>query len=182
MQRAHPSWSRPPRSLAIAWLLTKLDRLARSTRDLLNTLAAIAAAGASFKSLGDQWADTTTPHGRLMLTVLGGLAEFERHLILARTSEGRQRAQSTGVRFGRKPKLTAHQQQEALARRVNGEALVDIARTCNVSHSTISRLAGQRAGAGGGAGPDHSIPPIQWRRINGYCNCKRVGVMVNRRR
>src|SRR5580658_3403494 len=59
-------------------LVTKLDRLARSTRDLLNTLAAIGEAGASFKSLGDPWADTTTPHGRLMLTVLGGLAEFER--------------------------------------------------------------------------------------------------------
>jgi len=121
-------------------IVTKLDRLARSTRDLLNTLAAIADAGASFKSLGDQWADTTTPHGRLMLTVLGGLAEFERHLILARTSEGRQRAQQRGVRFGRKPKLTAHQQQEALARRAAGEALVDITRSYAVSHSTISRL------------------------------------------
>ena len=66
-------------------LVTKLDRLARSTRDLLNTLATIGEAGASFKSLGDPWADTTTPHGRLMLTVLGGLAEFERHLILSRT-------------------------------------------------------------------------------------------------
>jgi DNA invertase Pin-like site-specific DNA recombinase len=122
-------------------IVCKLDRLARSTRDLLNTLDAISKAGATFKSLGDQWADTTTPHGRLMLTVLGGLAEFERHLILARTSEGRQRAQQRGVRFGRKPKLTAHQQQEALARRAAGEALVDIARSYAVSHSTISRLA-----------------------------------------
>ncbi len=122
-------------------IVTKLDRLARSTRDLLNTLAEIAQRGASFKSLGDSWADTTTPHGRLMLTVLGGLAEFERHLILARRSEGRQRAQQRGVRFGRKPKLTAHQQQEALARRAAGEALVDIARSYAVSHSTISRLA-----------------------------------------
>ena len=121
-------------------VVCKLDRLARSTRDLLNTLDAIAEAGATFKSPGDPWCDTTTPHGRLMLTVLGGLAEFERHLILARTSEGRQRAQQRGVRFGRKPKLTAHQQQEALARRSAGEALVDIARTYNVSHSTISRL------------------------------------------
>jgi len=121
-------------------VVCKLDRLARSTRDLLNTLDAIASAGASFKSLGDGWADTTTPHGRLMLTVLGGLAEFERHLILARTSEGRTRAQARGVRFGRKPKLTAHQQQEALARRAAGEALVDIARSYAVSHSTISRL------------------------------------------
>src|SRR6516165_6530097 len=83
-------------------IVTKLDRLARSTRDLLNTLAAVGEAGATFKSLADSWADTTTPHGRLMLTVLGGLAEFERHLILARTSEGRQRAQQRGVRFGRK--------------------------------------------------------------------------------
>ena len=122
-------------------VVTKLDRLARSTRDLLNTLDAVGKAGAAFKSLGDSWADTTTPHGRLMLTVLGGLAEFERHLILARTSEGRARAQQRGVKFGRKLKLTAHQQQEALARRAAGEALVDIARSYAVSHSTISRLA-----------------------------------------
>jgi DNA invertase Pin-like site-specific DNA recombinase len=78
-------------------LVTKLDRLARSTRDLLNTLAAIGEAGASFRSLGDPWADTTSAHGRLMLTVLGGLAEFERHLILARTNEGRERAKARGV-------------------------------------------------------------------------------------
>jgi DNA invertase Pin-like site-specific DNA recombinase len=122
-------------------VVCKLDRLARSTRDLLNTLAAIGDKGASFKSLGDAWADTTTPAGKLMLTVLGGLAEYERHLILARTSEGRQRAQQRGVRFGRKPKLTAHQQQEALARRAAGEALVEIARSYAVSHSTISRLS-----------------------------------------
>ena len=121
-------------------IVCKLDRLARSTRDLLNTLAAVGEAGASFKSLGDQWADTTTPHGRLMLTVLGGLAEFERHLILSRTAEGRHRAQARGVRFGRKPSLTPHQQAEAMERRRRGEALVDIARTYNVSHSTISRL------------------------------------------
>jgi DNA invertase Pin-like site-specific DNA recombinase len=122
-------------------IVTKLDRLARSTRDLLNTLAEITQRGASFKSLSDSWADTTTPAGKLMLTVLGGLAEYERHLILARTSEGRTRAQQRGVRFGRKPKLTAHQQQEALVRRANGEALVEIARSYAVSHSTISRLA-----------------------------------------
>ena len=121
-------------------IVCKLDRLARSTRDLLNTLAAVCEAGATFKSLGDQWADTTTPHGRLMLTVLGGLAEFERHLILARTSEGRTRAQQRGVKFGRKPSLTQHQRAEALERRRQGEALVDIARSYAVSHSTISRL------------------------------------------
>ena len=139
---------RPQLAKAIAALgegdclvVCKLDRLARSTRDLLNTFDAIGKAGATFKSLGDAWADTTTPAGKLMLTVLGGLAEYERHLILARTSEGRQRAQARGVRFGRKPKLTVHQQQEALARRAAGEALVDIARSYAVSHSTISRLS-----------------------------------------
>jgi DNA invertase Pin-like site-specific DNA recombinase len=81
-------------------IVTRLDRLARSTRDLLNTLAAIGAANATFRSLHDAWADKTTPHGPLILTVLGGLAEFERHLIAARTSEGRKRAKANGVLFG----------------------------------------------------------------------------------
>jgi DNA invertase Pin-like site-specific DNA recombinase len=103
-------------------------------------LAAIAERGAGFKSLADTWADTTTPHGRLMLTALGGLAEFERELIRARTSEGRDRARTRGVRFGRKPKLTSHQMREALARREAGEPLTEIGRSYNVSHSTISRL------------------------------------------
>jgi len=125
-------------------LVTKLDRLARSTRDLLNTLAAIGDRGAGFRSLGDPWADTTTLHGKPMITVLGGLAEFERHLILARTSEGRSRAHARAVRFGRKLKLTKHQLQEAIARREAGEALAEIGRSYNVSHSTISRLAAVR--------------------------------------
>jgi DNA invertase Pin-like site-specific DNA recombinase len=121
-------------------LVTRLDRLARSTRDLLNFLASIAEKGAGFRSLRDTWADTTSPHGRLMLTVLAGLAEFERELIRTRTGEGRARARARGVRMGRKPKLTPHQRKEALARRETGEPLVDIARTYAVSHSTISRL------------------------------------------
>jgi len=122
-------------------MVTRLDRLARSTRDLLNTLATIADRRAGFRSLGDAWADTTTAHGRLMLTVLGGLAEFERELIRARTGEGRARAVARGVKMGRKPKLTAHQQREALKRRDRGESVREIARSYNVSHSTISRLA-----------------------------------------
>jgi DNA invertase Pin-like site-specific DNA recombinase len=122
-------------------LVTRLDRLARSTRDLLNVLDAVAKAGAGFRSLSDQWADTTTPHGKLMITILGGLAEFERSLILARTSEGRTKAKARGVRFGRKLALTPHQRSEALARRAAGESLVDIARSYAVSHSTISRLS-----------------------------------------
>jgi DNA invertase Pin-like site-specific DNA recombinase len=121
-------------------MVTRLDRLARSTRDLLNTMAAIADKKAGFKSLGDTWADTTTAHGRLMLTVLGGLAEFERELIRARTGEGRARAVARGVKMGRKPKLTPHQAKEAVKRRDNGEPTREIARSYNVSHSTISRL------------------------------------------
>ena len=122
-------------------MVTRLDRLARSTRDLLNTLAAITNKQAGFRSLGDAWADTTTPHGRLMLTVLGGLAEFERDLIRTRTSEGRDRARARGVKMGRPPKLTLHQQREAIRRRDrDGETLADIARSYNVSSATISRL------------------------------------------
>jgi DNA invertase Pin-like site-specific DNA recombinase len=121
-------------------VVTRLDRLARSTRDLLNTLATINEGGAGFRSLRDAWADTTTPHGRLMVTVLAGLAEFERELIRSRTSEGRERAKLRGVRMGRKSKLTAHQRREAIARREAGESVVEIARSYAVSHSTISRL------------------------------------------
>jgi DNA invertase Pin-like site-specific DNA recombinase len=138
---------RPQLAKAIAALgkgdclvVCKLDRLARSTRDLLNTLDTIGKAGATFKSLGDAWADTNTPAGKLMLTVLGGLAEYERHLILTRTAEGRTRAQANGVRFGRKPSLTPYQRAEALRRRAGGETLVEIARSFNVSHMTIARL------------------------------------------
>ncbi len=122
-------------------MVTRLDRLARSTRDLLNTLAAITEKKAGFRSLGDAWADTTTSHGRFMLTVLGGLAEFERDLIRARTSEGHERAKARGVKLGRKPKLTERQKREAIRRRDrDGEPLREIARSYNVSHSTISRL------------------------------------------
>ena len=124
-------------------VVTRLDRLARSTRDLLNTLATITDKKAGFRSLGDTWADTTTAHGRLMLTVLGGLAEFERELIRARTAEGRARAVAKGVKLGRKPKLTPHQRQEARQRVAAGkETLREIARSYNVHNSTISRLTG----------------------------------------
>src|SRR3954466_10188185 len=115
-------------------MVTRLDRLARSTRDLLNTFAAITGKQAGFRSLGNAWADTTTPHGRLLLTVLGGLAEFERELILARTGEGRARAKPRGVKMGRKPKLIPHQRSEALGRREAGEAARDVGRSYNVAH------------------------------------------------
>jgi DNA invertase Pin-like site-specific DNA recombinase len=89
-------------------VITRLDRLARSTRDLLNILEDVRQAGAGFRSLHDTWCDTSTPHGQLMLTVLGGLAEFERALTKARTGEGRKRARAAGVRFGRPFALTDH--------------------------------------------------------------------------
>jgi DNA invertase Pin-like site-specific DNA recombinase len=121
-------------------VVTRLDRLARSTRDLLNVIAALTERGAGFKSLKDTWADTTTPHGRLMLTVLGGLAEFERELIRARTGEGRKRAKASGVKFGRPAALTPDQRQKAIQKLAQGEAQADVARSFNVSQATISRL------------------------------------------
>ena len=87
-------------------MVTRLDRLARSTRDLLNILHTLGERGVGFKSLADSWADTTTPHGRLLVTMLAGIAEFERELIRARTGEGRTRAKARGVRFGRPPVLS----------------------------------------------------------------------------
>jgi DNA invertase Pin-like site-specific DNA recombinase len=121
-------------------LVCRLDRLARSTRDLLNVLATISDKGAGFRSLADAMIDTTTAHGKLIIAVLGALAEFERSMILARTADGRKRAMDRGVQFGRKPKLSQFQVAEALTRRGNGEPLADIGRSYGVSHSTISRL------------------------------------------
>jgi DNA invertase Pin-like site-specific DNA recombinase len=134
-------------------IVTRLDRLARSTRDLLNLLQAVGERRAGFKSLHDAWADTTTPHGRLMVTVLGGLAEFERALILARTDDGRKRAKARGVRFGRPKVLTPHQRQEVAQRLADGAVQADLARTYGVSQATISRLAAPSPfGASAGVG------------------------------
>jgi DNA invertase Pin-like site-specific DNA recombinase len=121
-------------------IVTRLDRLARSTRDLLNVLENVKEAGAGFRSLKDTWADTTTPHGQLMLTILGGLAEFERTLIRARTGEGRERAKARGVRFGRPKKLSTHQRREAIDRIAAGEAVAEVARTFGVDRATLSRM------------------------------------------
>jgi DNA invertase Pin-like site-specific DNA recombinase len=121
-------------------IVTRLDRLARSTRDLLNILHQLAEKGAKFKSLHDPWCDTSTPQGELLVTILAGFATFERHLISARTDDGRKRAQARGVRFGRPRKLDAHQRQEAIGRLAKGETLVDVARTFGVDPTTIGRL------------------------------------------
>jgi DNA invertase Pin-like site-specific DNA recombinase len=127
-------------------VVTRLDRLARSTRDLLNVLEAVKQAGAGFRSLKDGWCDTTTPHGVLMLTVLGGLAEFERTLIKARTGEGRERAKGRGVRFGRPLKLSPHQRREAIARLDAGDAVMDVARTSGVDRATLYRMRAEASG------------------------------------
>jgi DNA invertase Pin-like site-specific DNA recombinase len=121
-------------------IVTRLDRLARSTRDLLNILHQLAEKGAKFRSLADPWCDTSTPQGELLVTVLAGFATFERHLIKARTDDGRKRAKARGVRFGRPKKLSQDQRQEALQRLANGETLVDVARTFGVDPTTIGRL------------------------------------------
>jgi DNA invertase Pin-like site-specific DNA recombinase len=121
-------------------IVTRLDRLARSTRDLLNVLAAVSEKRAEFRSLRDVWADTTTPHGRLMLTVLGGLAEFERELIRARTGEGRARAKARGVQLGRRPKLSVDQRRFVATERAKGESVRHLARVLGVSKATIGRI------------------------------------------
>jgi DNA invertase Pin-like site-specific DNA recombinase len=118
---------------------TRLDRLGRSTLDRLITFGTIADRRAGFRSLGDTWAYPTTAHGRLMLTVLCGLAEFERDLIRTRRGEGRAQAIERGQRMGRSPNFAAHQVKDAIRRRNAGEPVRSIARSCNVSHSTISR-------------------------------------------
>lgn len=122
-------------------MVTRLDRLARSTLDLLHIVEAVRAAGASFKSLHETWADSTSMHGRLFLTILGGLAEFERELILARTQEGRARAKANGTRLGRDFKLTGHQRRAVVHRLEAGDGHREIARDFNVSHQTIGRIA-----------------------------------------
>ena len=120
-------------------VVTRLDRLARSSRDLLNIAEQIEKRGARMKSLADPWADTTTPMGLLMLTILGGLAEFERSLIIARTAEGRARAKAKGRRLGRPPKLNKAQQDAAREWRAEGKTHAEIAELVGAGRSTISR-------------------------------------------
>jgi DNA invertase Pin-like site-specific DNA recombinase len=120
--------------------VTKLDRLGRSTRELLDLIEKINKAGASFRSLGDPLFDTTGAQGRLLVTMLAAIAEFERELIRERTGAGRDRAMAEGIKFGRKRKLSDYQRGEAIKRRAAGETLVSIAKSYGVDISMISRL------------------------------------------
>ena len=122
-------------------LVTKLDRLGRSTRELLDLIENIGKAGASFRSLGDPLWDTSSSQGRLLSTLLAAIAEFERELIRERTGDGRKRAMAAGVKFGRKPKLSEYQRREAIKRRAAGETLAEIAKSYAVDLSMISRLS-----------------------------------------
>jgi DNA invertase Pin-like site-specific DNA recombinase len=120
--------------------VTRIDRLARSTFDLFGIVKRIVDAKAQFRSLAEPWADSTRSTGRLMLAVLGGLADVERDLIRTRTAEGRSRAKAQGKAMGRPPSLTPEQKKEAIRRRAQGETLAELARSYNVSRATISRL------------------------------------------
>ena len=122
----------------IVW---RLDRLARSTRHLLETMETIREAGARFQSLSEPWADTTTHAGKMIMTVFAGIAEFERDLILERTHAGRIAAKTRGVRFGRPPKLNPEQLKLAQRLIEEGKAASEIADTFNVHVATIYRLA-----------------------------------------
>jgi DNA invertase Pin-like site-specific DNA recombinase len=121
--------------------VTRIDRLARSTFDLFGIVKRIVDVKAQFRSLAEPWADTGTSTGRLMLAVLGGLADVERDLIRTRTAEGRNRAKKRGQHMGRPPKLTDAQKEEARRRRGEGATLSELARSYDVSESTISRLS-----------------------------------------
>jgi DNA invertase Pin-like site-specific DNA recombinase len=123
-----------------AVVVTRIDRLARSTFELFAIVKRIVDAGGQFQSLAEPWADTATSTGRLMIAVLGGLADVERDLIRTRTSEGRARAKDRGQHMGRPAKLTPAQQREARQRRIDGESVADLARSYGVSPASIYRV------------------------------------------
>lgn len=121
--------------------VTRIDRLARSTFDLFAIVKQIVDAGGQFRSLAEPWADTATSTGRLMIAVLGGLADVERDLIRTRTAEGRSRAKARGQHMGRPSKLTDVQKTEARRRRAEGATIKELAKSYNVGLATISRLS-----------------------------------------
>jgi DNA invertase Pin-like site-specific DNA recombinase len=119
--------------------VAKLDRLARSSRDLANILHEIEAQGCGFVSLGESWCDTSTPVGKLMTTVMSGIAEFERGIIKARCDEGIARARKLKVKFGRKAKLNDEQKRDIAKRRADGETFESLALEYDVGLATIYR-------------------------------------------
>jgi len=121
-------------------IISSLDRLARSTHDLFSITKALEQNGAQFKSIREPWADTTSSMGKFLLTVFAGLSELERNLINDRTAEGRILAQKRGVKFGRKHKLTPHQQQQVKNMLKEGQSMRSVSRHFNVGVATIDRI------------------------------------------
>ncbi|MCW2227235.1 recombinase family protein [Bradyrhizobium elkanii] len=120
-------------------VVTKLDRLARSSRDLHNILHELEGLSAGFVSLGEAWCDTTTDVGRLMMTIMGGIAEFERGLIRSRCEQGIERAKAKGTQFGRPTRLDAGQKRKIAQRYAAGETMAELAREYEVGEATIWR-------------------------------------------
>ena len=120
----------------------KLDRLARSTRNLLEIVETIGAAGARFQSLSEPWANTTTHAGKMIMTVFAGIAEFERDLIRERTGAGRADAKKRGVRFGRPKKMNADQRDLAQRLLKEGKSVREVARSFSVHPATLYRILG----------------------------------------
>lgn len=120
--------------------VTRLDRLARSTRDLLDIAEQLQAKGAGLRSLAEPWADTTTPAGRMVLTVFAGIAEFERSLIIDRTRRGREAAKARGVKFGPRPTLSLVQIEHARELiDLEGRTVKETAALLGVHRSTLYR-------------------------------------------
>lgn len=125
--------------------VTRLDRLARNTRDLLDMAEQLQAKGAGLRSLAEPWADTTSPAGRMVLTVFAGIAEFERSLIIDRTRRGREAAKARGVQFGRRPALNPSQVEHARELLAGGRTTGEIADLLGVHRATLYRaLRGQK--------------------------------------
>jgi DNA invertase Pin-like site-specific DNA recombinase len=121
-------------------VITKLDRLARSIRDLLSIIDQLKAGGVQLKALDDTWLDTTSPHGELIFTIMGAMAEFERKLIRARCEEGIRRAMAQGKQFGRRPALDVGQRRSIAERHAKGESIAALARDYEVGVATIWRV------------------------------------------
>lgn len=120
-------------------IVTRLDRLARSTRDLLDIAERIQVTGAGLRSLAEPWADTSSPAGKMILTVMAGIAEFERSLIIDRTRSGRVAAKAKGVRFGPKRVLTPEQITHARQLIEGEQSVADVARLLGVHRATLYR-------------------------------------------
>jgi DNA invertase Pin-like site-specific DNA recombinase len=120
-------------------VVTKLDRLARSSRDLHNIVGELQERSCGFVSLGESWCDTTSDAGRLMLAIMGGIAEFERNLIRKRCEEGIERARRKGTKFGRPQALDENQRRVMADRYAKGETMEALAKDYGVGIGSIWR-------------------------------------------